>query len=476
MFLFSTGILLTVFKMKNETSLSEENENKPTQKEYTNKGLINSSRSFITRPQTSSNYYTVAKETKHVSVEPRFSEKHFINSQFKHQELKNPASTDWIQVRKGLCLYSAFWDDRKNVKNSPFIRIFGIFLQFLTIKEKEEYFYGLTCLLRSDGSVFPGVATMYNMDDPYDKNLYVVITCSPYNETSTVPKNVSIFYHNSSHALNWMPVTSFPGKSLRSKGRIAACVKPLYGPFTDKDLLAQFLAYYTIIGIDHFYIYNNLSSTEVSEVISNVKDKGVSITIIPWIIPYQPQITIQPTRFLERTMLQDCYYRRMFHYEYVMNVDVDEFIVLKQHSSIQLMLKTLSSSGRFGYFTFSEVRFCLQLPSYSNIIPNLTRSDQTAVSKLVSLAKVIRTPYNKAWWWRKYIVKPEMVEYFGVHFVTKRLPGLKLLDVSPEIALMHHYRSKLCDYKSEKNVYDPFLPKTYWKKMLRYLRDWGVLQ
>ncbi|XP_076343125.1 uncharacterized protein LOC143243203 [Tachypleus tridentatus] len=396
-----------------------------------------------------------------------------VKSQFNHKYVNSLSSTDWIQVRRGLFVYSAFWDDRKNVKNGPFIRIFGVFSQSLTKIEKEEYFFGLTCLLRSDGSVFPGVATMYDMDDPYDKNLYVVITCSPYNETSIVPKKVAILYHNSSDVLNWMPVTSFPGKSLMSKGRIAACIKPLYGPFTNKDLLAQFLAYYTIIGVNHFYIYNSLSSPEVLNFIRKVKDKGVSIIIIPWIIPYQPQATTPTTRYLERTMLQDCNYRSMFHYEYILNMDVDEFIALKQHSSIQSMLETLSSSGRFEYFTFSEVRFCLQLPSYSNVIPNLTGSDQKIVSKLVSLTKVMRNPYSKAWWWRKYIVKPEMVEYFGVHFAARRLPGLKLLDVGPEIALIHHYRSKLRDSKSKQYVRDPFLPKAYGVKVLRYLKEWG---
>ncbi|XP_076347969.1 uncharacterized protein LOC143245491 [Tachypleus tridentatus] len=233
MLVLSSSTLFTVFNIKNHPTEPTEINIKPTQTEYINKSPVDYSRLFTFNPQNSSQ----------ISSD---------NSQFSHTHVNNLPTTDWIQVRRGLFVYSAFWDDRKNVKNGPFIRIFGVFSQSLTKIEKEEYFFGLTCLLRSNGSVFPGVATMYDMDDPYDKNLYVVISCFPYIETSIVPKNVAILYHNSSDVPNWMPVTSFPGKSLMSKGRIAACIKPLYGPFTNKDLLAQFLAYYTIIGVNHF--------------------------------------------------------------------------------------------------------------------------------------------------------------------------------------------------------------------------------
>ncbi|XP_076315346.1 uncharacterized protein LOC143227876 [Tachypleus tridentatus] len=380
--------------------------------------------------------------------------------------------TDWKEVDRGLFIYSAFWDNRKNFNAAPFVRIFAVLGPTLTNKEK--YFFQPSCLLRSKDHEFPGTVTVVNIDKLH---LSVTLICIPFTSYTDVPTAVAIRHEDTKVMPTWITVNVFPGvsESMKRKGRTVMCVKPLYGPFTNKELLSEFFAYYTIIGINHFFVYKYQISHEIINFLNFLKNSGISLTVVPWTIPFTVDATIKTTQLLHRLMRQDCNYRSMYRYEYTVNVDVDEFLVLKKHPNIQNMLWSLSSFGLSGYFTFREVRFCPQLPSLSDFLPSKAQDNQIGNSSLFTLTKLIRKSYSNSWWWRKYIVKPETAEYFGIHFVTKMLYGWKRSDVSPETAIIHHYRDKLCNPKSTQNVFDPSLPKLYGEKMLIYLRAWGFV-
>ncbi|KAJ8680224.1 hypothetical protein QAD02_016011 [Eretmocerus hayati] len=227
---------------------------------------------------------------------------------------------------------------------------------------------------------------------------------------------------------------------------MAVCVPTLHHNYDKYMNLIEFIEFYWMMGVDHFTIYNSSASENVSLVLEYYKKLGI-LTVIQWQLP--------PIYKFERTLryngifaaMNDCLYRSSFigGYKYIVNVDLDEFIVPRRYSNYpQLMdhLDPIAKPSQDAVFIFRNMFFYLiyEDSEKPQEPPNST--------KLLLHTKTTRLKdINEAFSRTKYICRGLDVVEMGNHQVwyTKTMPwffqnGFQHFVVDPEIAASHHYR------------------------------------
>lgn len=94
----------------------------------------------------------------------------------------------------------------------------------------------------------------------------------------------------------------------------------------EADFLKEWIEYHLLIGVDHFYLYNNFSDDNYLEVLSQYQDKGC-ITLIDW-----------PIQHGQKLAYKDCYLKFKDEVNWLAYIDLDEFICLKYELDIKKWL------------------------------------------------------------------------------------------------------------------------------------------
>lgn len=93
--------------------------------------------------------------------------------------------------------------------------------------------------------------------------------------------------------------------------------------------LKEWLDYHMLIGIDHFYLYNNNSTDNFMEVLRPYIDKDV-VTLIDF-----------PEQYAQVKAYNDCYKKTKNETEWLGYIDADEYINIKRHNSIKDLLDSV---------------------------------------------------------------------------------------------------------------------------------------
>ena len=94
--------------------------------------------------------------------------------------------------------------------------------------------------------------------------------------------------------------------------------------------LKEWLEYHLLIGIDHFYLYNNNSSDNYLEVLGPYIEDG-TVTLIQF-----------PEKYAQVKAYRDCYEKTKNETEWLGYIDVDEYVNLIGHNSIGELLDTVA--------------------------------------------------------------------------------------------------------------------------------------
>uniref|UniRef100_A0A8D9AU23 Glycosyltransferase family 92 protein n=1 Tax=Cacopsylla melanoneura TaxID=428564 RepID=A0A8D9AU23_9HEMI len=141
--------------------------------------------------------------------------------------------------------------------------------------------------------------------------------------------------------------------------------------------------------------------------------------------------------------LNDCLYRNMYLYSYIMFIDLDEFIVPKNNTTLVELISWLSkhlSTHSIGSYSFQNAFFYLQWPNDDSIdLGNRFESSLVSISKTKRKLKL--HPHKQR---SKYIIRPEHVVEVGNHFVWEFIPGHGSLNVPQNTGILHHYR--ICEF------------------------------
>lgn len=91
--------------------------------------------------------------------------------------------------------------------------------------------------------------------------------------------------------------------------------------------LREWLEYHLLIGVDHFYLYNNNSDDNFREVLEPYIRRGL-VTLIEW-----------PQNYAQQAAYRDCHERTKSHVHWMGYIDADEFVNLHKDNNIKGFLR-----------------------------------------------------------------------------------------------------------------------------------------
>ncbi|KAG8041135.1 hypothetical protein G9C98_002123 [Cotesia typhae] len=227
----------------------------------------------------------------------------------------------------------------------------------------------------------------------------------------------------------------------------SVCVKPFHHNF-DKTLdLVTFIEFYRLMGVNHLTFYRDSVSENVDKIL-NYYVKQKVVTLLKWKLPeiYVFQKTLRTDGIF--AALNDCLYRNTFHeaMEYVIGIDVDEYIVPRIHQNYSEMMEVLNAvpGEETGVWIIRNVFYYLM---YDDDVVTLPRgSPKLTLHYKTTRLKEANPVYERS----KYIAQGKNVVELGNHraWKTKKTWSIfgtryKQVEVDPIIATSNHYR--LCE-------------------------------
>ncbi len=101
----------------------------------------------------------------------------------------------------------------------------------------------------------------------------------------------------------------------------------------DHRYIREWISYYSLLGVDHFYITDNLSEPPLNETLSDLIEKGL--------VTYQYDTRRRP----QITVYNECLSKYRQETRWMAFFDSDEFLVLKQHDFLKDFLQNYEAYG-----------------------------------------------------------------------------------------------------------------------------------
>ncbi|XP_046331996.2 beta-1,4-galactosyltransferase galt-1-like [Haliotis rufescens] len=239
-----------------------------------------------------------------------------------------------------------------------------------------------------------------------------------------------------SSPLNILPV-NYPGPPYN---RLTRCYHALRGNLIDVNTLVTALETNRYFGTDKFLIYNYSIPEDVSKVLLHYEREGM-VEMRNWKLPFPPD---QIHYWGQMASIHDCVFSQLGVAKYVLLADVDEIVVPRKDISLAdladrlLNTKKTNSKNMYGALMFQNADF----PIHENETKiEFPEKEDAKKFKMHAFLHTDRSYINNPSKNAKILVKPEVVDLLHVHTMEKFLPGWKMYVVSPEVALMHHYRT-----------------------------------
>lgn len=260
--------------------------------------------------------------------------------------------------------------------------------------------------------------------------------------SSKVPTYISLVTRSCETPLNPIKINSI--KPATSERTFTACLMPLNFNYSRDFELIEWIELNRILGAEKFVVYNYSSADNVKRVLKYYSERGLA-EVVQWQLPMGVDTfpkENKPTEiyyFAQVAALQDCFYRNQFKSEFIVNIDVDEFIIphSKNIYNWSDMIQSLSNDS--GAYLFRNAFFRKEWNTTKVVIPNRYIAE---TFKLVTLQKVEHE--KKVWLPKqrsKYIARTSDVSSLMIHDVPGIQNGKKLETVPLEIGLLHHYRN-----------------------------------
>ncbi|XP_067005615.2 uncharacterized protein [Anabrus simplex] len=281
----------------------------------------------------------------------------------------------WQTLGPDVHLYSAYYDHRLSPFN--FIRI----ISMLRGSARPTLF----CQVWYDGHVLIVEALrteiwVSNWDKHAGEDVYytVLLSCplpTTFSESAGTPQGVSVVLHPCEHSEVFLKI------NVRSASRrnFAVCVKGM--DFLDQDIslrLVEWIELNRLLGADHFFIYVYSVHSNVQTVLNYYHKKG-QVTVVPITLPgRQPNEPHIRSRYLKKHLWQkrrnelvpynDCLYRNIEMYKFVLPLDIDEVIVPVKNLSWRDMFDELLAEDpeildKFSSFSVRNAYFFDSFPT-----------------------------------------------------------------------------------------------------------------
>lgn len=236
-------------------------------------------------------------------------------------------------------------------------------------------------------------------------------------------------------------------KSKQKKYKVAICA--IFK--NEAAYLKEWIEFHKIVGVEHFYLYNNFSDDNYEKILQPYIDNK-EITLVEW--PY-PQG--------QMAAYYDCIEKYKNETQWLGFIDIDEFVIPKKVNTIYDFLKHFSHRpavlmywkiyGSSGFFKRSKTRlvtedFVVSWPKHVNIGKCFYNTNYDFAKGAKKNKVMHHLLYTK---FRKILLPP--VNVFGYNILFNRHLGIRC---DFPIQINHYYTKSLEEYqekKKRKSVY-----------------------
>lgn len=192
--------------------------------------------------------------------------------------------------------------------------------------------------------------------------------------------------------------------------------------------LREWIEYYTMMGVEHFYLYNNFSEDNFEEVLAPYVASGL-VELINWSLPNENVDIYTPTQL---SAYSDAISKG--ESEWMIVLDLDEFFV-PAHCNTLLELIDQHKNEDIGGIVIPWVAFGTsyvpRIPDDKLLIETLLLNDGPCWKG--PLHEIWSTPFYKS------IIRPHVVNYVFSPHVFAYYPGYRHELLSTEVAQVNHY-------------------------------------
>ena len=266
-------------------------------------------------------------------------------------------------------------------------------------------------------------------------------------------------------------------ESRRANRTFTICLRPIHFRETAAYDIVEWVEYYRLMGVDYFMIYNFTSDSLTDKILNYYINSGI-MEVVQWhvpdhVIPTIHYYELKKYRELHSAgqfaMLNDFLYRVYWSTEYVINVDLDEFIVLLDGSkSFRQLLNKYPSS--------CEYLFRNSLVSMNNGTTNesIAHMDLAIKYRLKTVLYMKRQDYVYKGFKTKYIARTNCSQVLWLHKVWEKrppyneVPALKGQHISP-----NPMKNKVVVNETSSIVFHYRKPfeSTFFHRESRYIED-----
>lgn len=259
--------------------------------------------------------------------------------------------------------------------------------------------------------------------------------------------------------------------------RFTVCLAPLNNKYGRAYELVEWIELNRILGAEKFIIYNYSISDNIADVLDYYRSIQL-VDIVQWGLPMNTETnndTLPEIHYFGQTVaLNDCLYRNKAESEFIVNLDLDEFIVPRDQnvSNWSDMIKLLPNQP--GAYTFRSTFYRKEWESIY-----LSNKELINKYRLVTLQKLYHEdkifPVSKR---SKYFARTLECRQVMIHSVQFLPTKKKAHSVAVEIGLVHHYR----DWENEMSlpeikVFDETIPRKYCNLLIENVaKVWSILK
>ncbi len=326
--------------------------------------------------------------------------------------------------------WSAYLDDRPEVGNSAVVRIFAVSekhkdktvycqLWYHSPPTNQTYHLIVTAKHRSIGRGWKEYSEyMYTCDIP---------------DAKVIPSYVSLVFEKCSNSTINLPI-QIQEKHAHFKHKYGMCVAVAYEQIDPKRII-EWVEMNKILGVTEINIYDSNVDRESRRIFEFYeKEKIVKIFDTP---PPIPNFSKWPRKLANVPILSDCMYRNMYHYKFVVVIDIDELIIPRKQWDFDAMFKAVNSYHK----SQSANRAALEFRNayfFSDL-----KSDETIPAALTTIRYRNHVGISKKGYSVKSITNPRECVAMMNHYCLVTLPGRSgrfSMYIEPSFGLNQHYK------------------------------------
>lgn len=206
--------------------------------------------------------------------------------------------------------------------------------------------------------------------------------------------------------------------------------------------MREWIEYHRIVGVEHFYLYNNESTDNFMEVLAPYIDAGL-VTLIDWPDIDRANWPNYPYVWVDKThapAYKHACVERAKETEWLAMIDLDEFMVpAHDDTMLQVLDRHSDASAITLYWQIYGTSFIDSLPENALLIETLNR---TALP---------RNPYHNI---LKTIIRPKSFKKFNCppHDCVLVNPKEKTIQLTKKEAQLNHYLHRTVNYLVENKI------------------------